>query len=337
MLGLISFWRPFKALIEVISLIAIVYALIARSVLPLVIALALFGIEYVSYRWLTSVEAMRGETVSKNDIKDVEEEADYGLPQSEDDIYRSLKGISRQVYMRRVAPIIDAIDVIGENQGYDSLILDSGCGQGLVTKKLALPGFEVVGLDVSVRHIKSMLHWCRGLNVHGVLGDVENLPFADSTFNIIVSTEVLEHLPNPQSLFSGHSRCLRKTGSLLLTTENASGFLRSLNPFIWLERLVSIYHPGILPRRRELVMHKRTGRWYIHRSFTIRELIDWAESYGFKLTEITTTSFGLDLIYKLLASLSFKAIDVISTAERFLGAIPLVKFMGDHIYLHLTR
>ena len=55
---------------------------------------------------------------------------------------------------------------------------------------------------------------------HGVriLGDAQALPLADAAFDVVLCTEVLEHLPEPQRAIDEMRRVLRPGGLLLLTT-----------------------------------------------------------------------------------------------------------------------
>ena len=67
-------------------------------------------------------------------------------------------------------------------------VLDVGCGDGAVTNSLVDDGLEVTGIDAS----KVALSYFRGKSI---VGDIEKLPFANDSFDVVISTEVLEHLP----------------------------------------------------------------------------------------------------------------------------------------------
>lgn len=57
----------------------------------------------------------------------------------------------------------------------------------------------------------------RGIGVQ-VLGDAQALGLADAVFDVVLCTEVLEHLPEPQKALDEMFRVLRPSGTLLLTT-----------------------------------------------------------------------------------------------------------------------
>ena len=53
-------------------------------------------------------------------------------------------------------------------------------------------------------------------NVELVVGDCENLPFADNSFDAVICCESFHHYPNPQDFFNSVYRVLRPNGRLIL-------------------------------------------------------------------------------------------------------------------------
>jgi len=89
-----------------------------------------------------------------------------------------------------------------EELGYfmgESLI-DVGCGYGkyLLHFKLQKKIKFCVGLDLKKKAIHSTKRLFRekGIDVPLIIGDAQNLPFEDYTFDIAFSTDMVEHLPN---------------------------------------------------------------------------------------------------------------------------------------------
>jgi ubiquinone/menaquinone biosynthesis C-methylase UbiE len=68
--------------------------------------------------------------------------------------------------------------------------LDGGAADGLTSAGLANHGWSVVALDIS----PPLLNLAHQRGVEAVAGDLENSPFRDSVFNLVVCTEVFEHL-----------------------------------------------------------------------------------------------------------------------------------------------
>jgi len=50
-----------------------------------------------------------------------------------------------------------------------------------------------------------------------IVSDITNIPVADKSFDVIMCTEVFEHIPDPISAIKEFSRILRPSGSLIIT------------------------------------------------------------------------------------------------------------------------
>ena len=109
-------------------------------------------------------------------------------------------------------------------------ILEVACGRGGFVSELALAGAHVVGCDFShsgLRIGRSKLDQ-RGGDASGcglVQGDAQNLPFAEASFDIVISCETIEHVPDAQSAVSEMYRVARPGGRLFLTTPNYFNFM----------------------------------------------------------------------------------------------------------------
>lgn len=78
-------------------------------------------------------------------------------------------------------------------------VLDAGCGEGTLSIMMAKKGAFVTGCDISKPNIDNAVTHAKKnnlSNINFVLGDAENLPFSDNEFDLVVSSHVLEHLPD---------------------------------------------------------------------------------------------------------------------------------------------
>ena len=75
-------------------------------------------------------------------------------------------------------------------------VLDLGCGNGRHAVYFAREGFEASGIDISVTAIDWAKDWAKreGLEIDFRVGDITELPFADETFDAVVSHGVLDHI-----------------------------------------------------------------------------------------------------------------------------------------------
>jgi len=116
------------------------------------------------------------------------------------------------------------------------LVLDAGCGGGLVARELAAAGATVVGLDRSLGSLGVARRAVgrRGPgNPEGVprpmgpmgafrptQGRLERLPFADGVFDVVVAADVLEHVPDLPAAVAELARVLAPGGRLVFDTIN---------------------------------------------------------------------------------------------------------------------
>ncbi len=112
--------------------------------------------------------------------------------------------------------------------GFEDL-LDVGCGTGPMIELLAseLPGRHYTGLDLTPR----MIEVANAKGIEGarfVVGDAENLPFDDVSFDAVICANSFHHYPNPQAFFDGVARVLRPGGKLVLRDYTAPA------PILWL-------------------------------------------------------------------------------------------------------
>ena len=107
------------------------------------------------------------------------------------------------------------------------LLLDMGCGFGRHAYQAARLGAEVIALDAGADEIEGVANTVQAMVEAGELnvgapiaalrGDAFALPFADGTFDRIIASEILEHLPADTVAMAELARVLKPGGTIAIT------------------------------------------------------------------------------------------------------------------------
>ena len=115
-----------------------------------------------------------------------------------------------------------------EKEDYTDL-LDCGCGTGPMISLLYEkdPSKHYTGIDITPK----MIEVAKAKDLPGVdwvVGDCENLPFEEASFDAVICSNSFHHYPNPQAFFHSVKRVLRPGGRLILQDYTAP------KPLLWL-------------------------------------------------------------------------------------------------------
>ncbi|MEU4383179.1 methyltransferase domain-containing protein [Micromonospora echinofusca] len=133
-----------------------------------------------------------------------------------------------------------------------ALLVDLGCGAGLLAPHLAGKGYRHVGVDLT----RSALEQAAAHGVTAVNGDVTAVPLVDGCADVVAAGELLEHVPDWRRAVAEACRLLRPGGLLVLDTLNDTALSRLLAVRI-AERLPTvprgIHDPRLFVDARALV------------------------------------------------------------------------------------
>ena len=162
--------------------------------------------------------------------------------------------VARLRFVRRIAESIASSHAI---------VADLGCGSGAMLCEVlrVQPGWTGYGLDIS----EAAINYARRLAAHkGVAeclhfqtGCLTNLPFASNSLDVVIASEVVEHLPHPERVFDEISRVLAPGGLLLVTVPAEShtpAHMHALNSPEDLRKLIE--HSG-------LVVSSIQNKWHV--------------------------------------------------------------------------
>ncbi len=132
-------------------------------------------------------------------------------------------------------------------------VIDFGCGAGVIALALAHSGYQVKGLDISADMIaaaKSRAEQSK-LSVDFTVGDTQTFASLDSDFDAVVSSSVLEYLPDPVQALVEMARRLRPGGHIILSVPNSQSITRIF------ERIVRLPSPlaRVLPLPKKITRY----------------------------------------------------------------------------------
>lgn len=135
--------------------------------------------------------------------------------------------------------------------GAAARVVDLGCGSGVFTDVLRRRGYTCAGVDLSPKLIA--LARAKYPGVEFVEGDVEQLPFGDASFDGVLLSGLVHHLPDPSRCAAEAFRILRPGGRFVAFDPNR------MNPFMYLyrDRSSPFYSPvGVTANERPVLAHE---------------------------------------------------------------------------------
>ena len=178
--------------------------------------------------------------------------------------------------------------------GNDNQILDIGCGRGGLSEKLVYQGKQVHGLDIDwnsmISHRDSLIQLCAA--------HCNFLPIKSSTYQIVISSWLLEHLPDPLTCFREVKRVLEPGGHFIFLTPNKSHPIVMANT---LSRLIPRLQSILVERLYQRMGADTFPAYYLaNTQTTLRTL---AEQSGLQLIDIRAIN---DPTYTAFNEIMFK-------------------------------
>lgn len=187
-------------------------------------------------------------------------------------------------------------------------LLEVGCGSGAMLKDMERLGWVCEGTDFDRSGVENARR--KGLDVRH--GSLEEQGYADDTFDAVMLSHVIEHVPDPQALLRECHRILKPGGMLSLVTPNSSALAHALFGECWLHldppRHLHLHNTGTIT-----TLARRTGFRMVSAATTVRDAhsLYWASyslrrSDGFSMGSHPPTL--LKIAFRLLRLVEYHAL-----------------------------
>jgi ubiquinone/menaquinone biosynthesis C-methylase UbiE len=123
--------------------------------------------------------------------------------------YDELYGEEQEAKYRKA---LEQVSVAG------SVVLDVGCGTGLLFSNVVPMAKTVVGVEISRELLVRAKEKARRFNdVHLVQADADHLPFLNGFFSVVFAFTVLQNMPKPEETLGELKRVAESDGSIVVT------------------------------------------------------------------------------------------------------------------------
>ena len=134
------------------------------------------------------------------------------------------------------------------------VLVDVGCGPGILTMVAARRGVQAIGLDLSFSMVRFARDKARELNLKGVfflVGDSQRLPFRSAAVDCVVNYASLAHVPSPRRCIADMARIAAPHGRIIIQSINHFSF-----PMFYMKK-----GQGPLRHRTFNALRRYGGKW----------------------------------------------------------------------------
>jgi 2-polyprenyl-3-methyl-5-hydroxy-6-metoxy-1,4-benzoquinol methylase len=193
-------------------------------------------------------------------------------------------------------------------------VLDVCCGNGNISRYIGSKGHHVLGIDISEATINKAVSLTNMPNVRFKNIAAEELIAASEFFDLVICSEVIEHLDTPSTVVQALSVLINKNGILIVTVPNGFGprELFITKPLQWMKSKAPFVYGAVNSFKKALGFSGATvqsdAENLTHvQFFTKRSLISLISQNGLKLVQFRPSNFIEGVFpYSLLAKRSNK-------------------------------
>jgi ubiquinone/menaquinone biosynthesis C-methylase UbiE len=203
-------------------------------------------------------------------------------------------------YFHKMKTTLDGMvaqEIQSKGKGAGLKIMDMGCNRGhdlfRMNRKFAGDSISFVGLDISpvdIQYAKDAAQRLKMSNCSFVVGNAEKTEFEDGSFDVVICSELLEHVPKPEKVMKEIYRILKRGGCAIISTPNADNRLGKLRKFAP-RRLKKNWNQPVVTRKEDENRYEQLAEeGFVNLPHIsekgIKEWIKISEGLGFKIEDI---------------------------------------------------
>lgn len=171
-------------------------------------------------------------------------------------------------------------------------VLDFGCGNGAQTVQFAETGCKILAVDIDTDDLKALRRHIAGEKIHAIQPlcyDGAHLPLANATIDLVLSFEVLEHVPDEAVALREMQRVLKPAGEIIFSVPNKGWIFETHGARLPLLRWNRVPFFSWLPH----FIHRRFAKARIYRK---RDIVRLLQRHGFEILSTRYITAPMDVI-----------------------------------------
>jgi ubiquinone/menaquinone biosynthesis C-methylase UbiE len=148
-------------------------------------------------------------------------------------VYQDL--LADMTHYRRDAVLEQYVYLVNKFGPQQGVFLELGCGTGEAVRQLANEGREIIGVDISMRLLKTKEASIDEESPNFVVADITHLPFQNRSVSCVALHEVIEHIPDVNELLDEILRVLSADGCVIIISPNLISPIKPIRHILGIE------------------------------------------------------------------------------------------------------
>lgn len=130
-----------------------------------------------------------------------------------------------------------------------SVVLDAGCGTGILFDYIANQAKTIIALDISKKILSEAKNRAKKLqNIHLILADADNMPLKQKAFTHVFGITLLQNMPKPAKTLNEIKRVAKANARIILTGMKKAFTLKQFENLLQNAALKTMFlkHEGLI-------------------------------------------------------------------------------------------